>query len=276
MATLERFDFEGVEAVRLGLSNRVNTASFIYRIDGTLVDTGPANQWRYLRGFLMERDVDKVLLTHHHEDHGGNAGRIVSKTQAQVFVHEAGLTACEKGFHVPIYRRLVWGKPKRFKATKLPEHIEAGPLSLRPIHCPGHAPDHVCFLEKRRGWLFSGDAYISCAPRFLRADENPNLEIQSLQYLMSLHFDTLFCAHRGVILGGYEAMQKKLTYLVSLREQVRHYLLTGDSTKEITRRLLGKEEWVSTFSSGEFSKHNFVKAFARSIRSEKFNESELD
>lgn len=273
MSTIERFDFEGIEAVRVGISNRVNTACILYRMDETLIDTGPANQWRYVRSFLSERDVTQVLLTHHHEDHGGNASRIAANHQAKVLIHVDGLETCEKGYSVPLYRRLVWGKPKRFKPQALPARVEAGPLVLEPIHSPGHAADHVCFFEKRRGWLFSGDMYISSKPRFLRDDEDPNIEIESLQKLMNLHFDTLFCAHRGIILGGYEALQNKLKYLISMREQVRHYMKTGDPIKEITKRLLGKEEFISYISSGEFSKRNLVEAFARKIRQERWSDS---
>lgn len=272
MATFERFDFEGVEAVRVGRTNRLNTTCTLYRIGDTLIDTGPPNQWRHVRHFLQERDVAQVLLTHHHEDHGGNACRIAHAHHAKVYAHADGLPFYREGFPMKLYRRLVWGRPKKFEALELPGPIEAGPLVLKPIHTPGHAPDHVCFFESRRGWLFSGDAFISQRPRFLRMDENPNQEIESLKHLLTLHFDTIFCAHRGLVLGGYEAMREKLKYLVSMREQIRHYLKTGDSVGEVTRRLLGNEEFLAFFSGGDFCKRNYVEAFARALRYEQYRD----
>ncbi len=40
------------------------------------------------------------------------------------------------------------------------------------VHAPGHSPDMTCYLEAERGWLFTGDLYITSKPCFFRADEN--------------------------------------------------------------------------------------------------------
>lgn len=268
MATLDRFDFEDIEGLRVGRTDRVNTACIVYRIEDTIIDTGPANQWRFVKRFLEERDVAQVAITHHHEDHGGNGARIKECYNPRIFAHEAGHQFLEKGYDVPLYRRITWGKPKTFKAEALPPQVNAGKLRLQPLHAPGHAPDQVVYYERNRGWLFSGDMYITGKPRMLRADEDPNQEIESLTFVLQHHFDTLFCSHRGVILNGYEVLRDKLKYLISMREQVRHYMKTGDSTKEIARRILGKEEFVYWLSRGEFSKRNYIEGFARQMRME--------
>ena len=38
--------------------------------------------------------------------------------------------------------------------------MEAGDGALRVLHTPGHAPDHVCFLDEADGTLFCGDLLI--------------------------------------------------------------------------------------------------------------------
>lgn len=267
MGSMERFDFDEVEGLRVGrFGAKLNTTCILYRIEETIIDTGPANQWAKVLYFLKERDVHSVLLTHHHEDHSGNARRLNRKLNADIFSHSHGQEILKKGFSVPLYRRLVWGKPGKVETLPMPEKIKAGPLVLDVIHCPGHAPDMACFLEAQRGWLFTGDMYISGRPRFLRSDEDPNEQIKSLTHLLTLQFDTLLCSHRGIVLDGYTAMREKLKYLVTLREQVYYYLDKGDSHKQITRRMLGREEWTAHISGGEFSKRNFVKAFAADRR----------
>ena len=261
--------FGPVEALRVGrFPNRINTTCHLYRIGTTLIDTGPRNQWRKVWRFLKERPIERVLLTHHHEDHGGNAGLIEKKCQAPVFAEERGLAPLTRGFPLPFYRRVVWGKPKRLKQARiLPERVEMEDgFSLLTLHSPGHAADMVSFLEPERGWLFCGDLYISSNPKYLRADEDPNLEIESLKKVLAQSFDTVFCAHRGRLENGRESLKTKLKYLVTLREQVQHYKRVGDSLKEIRKRLMGEEEFLHWISLGEFSKQNYIRAFATQIR----------
>ncbi|MDJ0841586.1 MAG: MBL fold metallo-hydrolase [Acidobacteriota bacterium] len=272
MAVLDQFDFEGLEGLRVGRFNRINTSCIVYRIEDTIIDTGPANQWRYVRQFLAERDIHQVLVTHHHEDHGGNCARIQKQWKPKILAHESGIAINEKGFPMPLYRRLTWGRPKRFTAEALPEKVIAGDLKLQVIHCPGHAPDLVCFLEINRGWLFTGDVYVASRPKFLRADEDPNEEINSLEHLLDHQFDTLFCAHRGIVLDGYAQLHAKLKYLITLREQVCYYFALGDSLREICNRILGKEEVINLISLGEFNKLNYIRAFAAEAKLRKYGE----
>lgn len=271
MGVCQRFDHEDVEALRVGLfGRRINTACILYRLGEIVIDTGPPNQWRKVRRFLKERAVDHVLVTHHHEDHGGNGGRIVRKFDARVMVHESGESFHRHGFRLPFYRWVAWGKPRpKYEPEILPNRIDlVDGHTLQPIHTPGHAEDHTVFLEPNRGWLFSGDLYISAKPQYLRKVEDPNQEIESLRKILQYDFETLFCAHRGVVPNGRAAVKEKLNYLISLREQVRFYQQQGDTIREIKHRLLGKEELMYWISLGDFSKRNYIEAFARSTRLE--------
>lgn len=35
--------------------------------------------------------------------------------------------------------------------------LQTGEFTLRALHTPGHAPNHLCFLHEGLGWLFTGD-----------------------------------------------------------------------------------------------------------------------
>lgn len=265
MAVLERFEFEDVEALRAGKFNlALNTACIIYRIGDAVIDTGPPNMWRRIKPFLAERDIQRLLITHHHEDHGGNAARIQKAWQTTVCAHHKAVPLLAQGFHVPLYRRLIWGKPKGKAETQaVGEKISWGNHRFKTIHVPGHAEDQICYLDEQNGRLYSGDLYISARPKFLRKEENPHLEISSLEKVLEHDFQTLMCAHRGIIPQGRDAVREKLDYLTSLRDQVRHFTKKGYSIGAITKKVLGRESFLTYYSCFDFSKRNYVEAFAQ-------------
>ena len=261
----ERFEHEGVEGLRAGRFNiGINSSCILYRLGSTLVDTGPPNQWLVVRRFLEERDVERVLVTHHHEDHSGNAARLKQEMHAEVFVPRTGLELMDRGFRLRPYQRLIWGAPDRLKARATPdETILQDGSRLRAIFAPGHSPDMTCYLEPDHGWLFTGDLYIASKPRFMRVDEDVDEQIDSLRRVLDLEFETLFCAHRGVVTDGRRAIRAKLDYLVSLREEVRQLHDGGRSIGGITRMLLGREGLMSLASFYHFSKRNLVRGCLR-------------
>jgi glyoxylase-like metal-dependent hydrolase (beta-lactamase superfamily II) len=262
MATEKRISFAAVDGLRAGRFDlAVNTAAACYRLGNTLIDSGCANRWPQVRNFVAERPLQQVLLSHHHEDHSGNAARISQLTGARVLAPAAGLSQLAEGWPMRPYQHLLFGRPQSLKAEPLPDRLELGAgLCLEVIATPGHATDLVCFLEPTRGWLFSGDLFISETTRFLRQDEDLALHLDSLRRLTKLHFQTIFCAHRGVITDGQRALTAKLEHLEQLQGEARRLQQQGLSVTEITRRLLGREQLVSLATGFHFSKRNLINA----------------
>lgn len=257
----KRFEHDGVEGLRAGrFDGGINTACILYRIDSTLIDTGPPNQWQVVRRFIREREVDRVLVTHHHEDHSGNAAHLKHETGAVVFAPAKSIDPMRDGFRLLPYQLVAWGTPGRLEPQPAPEETVAeNGLRLRAVPAPGHSPDMTCYLEPDRGWLFTGDLYIASKPRFMRADEDVNDQIESLRQVLDLDFETMFCAHRGVIHHGPASLRAKLDYLVSLRDEVRDLHARGRTVNEITRELLGRETIMSYLTFFNFSKRNLVR-----------------
>jgi glyoxylase-like metal-dependent hydrolase (beta-lactamase superfamily II) len=276
MGVREPIAYQQVEGLRVGLYGQaINTACTLYRVGETLIDTGPGNVWRKIRPWLEEKPVKRLLLTHHHEDHAGNAGRIEAHFKPEAFSHPITADLVTKGFPLPFYRWLVWGKPARMKSAPKPYEgvIQSDDsFTFVPVPVPGHAEDLVAILEPNHGWLFTGDLFISGKPKYTRRVEDPNLEIESLRNILKYDFQTVFCAHRCVLENGRDHLAGKLNYMVTLREQVRHYTSIGDSVSEITKRLLGKEEMLRYFSFGEFAKRYFVEAFVKWSKQQRFEE----
>ena len=260
MSVIDRFEHEGVEGVRVGRFNMgVSTTAVAYRFGTTIVDTGPPNQWHAIRGFLREKTINQVLITHHHEDHGGNAGHIRREMGVPVLAPLSGMEYIVQGFPLRPYQRIFWGKPHRFEPEAVPDEIELGErFRLRALHTPGHSVDMTCYLEPDRGWLFSGDVFIGVKPRYLRADEDLSNEIESLRYILRYDFGILFCAHNGLTLNGRQAIQDKLDYLELLRDRARALHKEGRSKDEITRMLVGKEGPITWVTLYHFSKRNLI------------------
>lgn len=262
MAILQTFQHQGLEAVRVGRFNLgINTSFNVMRLDGTVFDTGPSNQWKYVKGFIEEKPLKQLLLTHHHEDHSGNAGAIKALTGVTPQAPELTVSILRKGFKIPPIQKLLWGSAGRVEAEALPEKITlSNGESVKAIFAPGHAKDMTCYLLDDRGWLLSADLYIANHLKFLRIDEHIPTIIDSTKDVLSYDFDTIICPHKGVVPQGKLRLKEKYDFLVNLAGEVQHLQGQGRSDKEITHQLLGKENMMSLFSGFNFSKINLVRS----------------
>jgi glyoxylase-like metal-dependent hydrolase (beta-lactamase superfamily II) len=261
----ERIEYHEIEGLRVGrFASRINTTCIVYRIGSTVIDTGPPNQWRSVRRFLEEREVHRVIVTHHHEDHSGNLAPIRRKLDPEIYSPQAGIAPLRDGFALRLYQKVIWGRPDRVRPHVMPDEIEIGNgRSLRALPSPGHSTDMTCYLEAQRGWLFTGDLFISQGARYLRADEDVGAHIESLRRILTLDFETVFCSHRGVVRSGKEALRSKLDFLEELCERVRQFRNEGRGTREITRSILGREDLMSWMTGLHFSKRNLIRACLR-------------
>ncbi len=258
----EKIQFDGVEGLKVGrVGSQLTTNCILYRLGATVIDTGPPNQWRRVRRFLEEREVGKVIVTHHHEDHSGNLAAIHRHLGSPVFSPPGSVEAIAGGFALKPYQRLIWGRPDRVRPQPIDGEISlGGGRRLTPIHAPGHSHDMTCYLDPERGHLFTGDLYIASKTRYLRDDEDLKQQLDSLCKILELDFATVFCAHRGVVRSGKAALAKKLDFLESLCQRVAALKAEGRSVRGITRKLLGREDLMTVLTGLHFSKRNLIAA----------------
>jgi len=236
-----------------------------YLVDGWLIDCGPPATARAFVRALQGTTLEGLVVTHHHEDHMGAAAALLAARGLEAHVHAAGVPLLEGGFEQEGYRRLAWGRPPRVRARALGAEVTTRSLRLEVVHTPGHAPDHVCFFERERGWLFTGDLFLAERLRYLRADEDLDALIASLDRVSSLPARQAFCAHRGPVRGGVDALRRKRDHLVSGRDRARALLAQGLPEREVARRVVGREGFLTWYSGGRFAARNFVRA-ARETR----------
>lgn len=231
-----------------------------YRIGDLLIDSGPPETAERLANWCREQEVRQVVLTHHHEDHAGGAPVLAEKLGLPISAPAPTVEILASGARVPFYRRMVWGTPERVQAAPLSEVYEGGSCRFRVIPTPGHAFDHVCLFEERRGWLVSGDLFVHERVKLLRRIEDLDLHLDSLRRVLVLKPDLLLCAHAGVVKDGTAALARKIAWWEETREKVRAMRRSGLGEREIARRLLGREGFLTYLSFGDFSKRNLVRA----------------
>ncbi len=261
MAIINTFKYKDLQGHRVGRFDLgINTSFICYRLKNTLVDAGPTNQWKYVKPFVEEKPFSQLLLTHHHEDHSGNAGSIYQLTGVQPQAPDITIDVLERGFKIPITQKVIWGSSGRVKAQPIKKDLTIGEEKVIPVFTPGHAKDMTCYLVQDRGWLFSADLYIANHLKLLRIDEHVPTLLNSTAKALNCDFDTLICPHRGVVEQGKTKLREKYDYLVELSAKAQSLQDEGKELLEITLQLLGKENMMSRLSGYNFSKRNLIRS----------------
>ncbi len=242
----------------------INTTFIIYRIGTTLIDAGPTNQWSTIKRVLKPLNIDTLLITHHHEDHSGNANRISKLKKLTPYAPALGQAKLAKGYPTPLIQKLIWGSPLKVETQTLPDQLiinqdSASETEVIAIPTPGHAKDLTCLFLPEQKYLFSGDMYISKSLKYLRIDENLTQLIQSLRKLIALDFEILFCPHRGIVEEGKKALQEKLENLLTLCRKSQELMKQGLNESEIINQLLGPEDGLAKLSKFNISKGNLIR-----------------
>jgi glyoxylase-like metal-dependent hydrolase (beta-lactamase superfamily II) len=263
MNIVETQQFGAVEAIRLGYGpiGRPLMSVYFYVLDGLVIDTGQRNMQKSAIELLGEKQLDRILLTHHHEDHCGNAAAICRQHQIKAYGHPITVQKMADGFKILPYQRIIWGQSERISLLPLGPAVESKNFTLEPVHTPGHSKDHMVYWEKSNGWLFSGDLYLGPKIKFFRSDENIMEQIVSLKKVLRLDFDALFCAHNPCIQNGKSMLRQKLQFLEDIVGQIQKLKAAGVSRKSIFKKLdPGIDRWVRLMTMGNVSFLNMLKS----------------
>lgn len=111
-----------------------------------VIDPGPADAAHVARLLDMTQGrIAAILVTHTHPDHSPAARLLKSETGAPIYAHRSRLQGV-RDIHFRADRFLDDGDVFRM-----------GELELFVMHTPGHAADHLCYLDLASGWFFVGD-----------------------------------------------------------------------------------------------------------------------
>ncbi|MBO8165370.1 MAG: MBL fold metallo-hydrolase [Brevibacillus sp.] len=263
---LKFIEHEGITGVRAAVTRvGINLNVYVFLVDGLLIDTGPSRLKHSLIPFFAERPIRQIVLTHHHEDHTGQAAWLKQSLGITPYIHESGIALCQNRPHLPLYRRLFWGSREPFQPQPLPPLVETERFSFEVIHTPGHADDHVALLNREHGWLFSGDLFVMSHPKSMFAFESAPELIRSLRKVLACDFSTLICSHAGILFDGKKLLRAKLNYLEEISGQVTALYQQGLSIKQIQHRLFPGLHPMHVFSRFENSPYHLVHSIVREL-----------
>jgi glyoxylase-like metal-dependent hydrolase (beta-lactamase superfamily II) len=73
--------------------------------------------------------------------------------------------------------------------------IDIGDRFFQIVHTPGHSPGHMCFWEKERGYLFTGDLVYKDTLFAFFPSTDPEAYLNSLKRISALRVKHVFPAH---------------------------------------------------------------------------------
>jgi len=260
MSVRQHYSHQDVLGIKVGrLDKGLNTQFIVYRLGDTIIDAGPSNQWRHVLKFLKQQPVSQLLLTHHHEDHSGNAYKIGKEFNLVPKAPALSQQKLAQGYPTPFIQKVVWGnlKPVQSQALAPCEYLSDG-SEIIPVHTPGHAKDLTCFYLPKQGYFFSGDLFIANKLKMMRSDENLVELVASMQKVLELDFDVLFCPHAGIVKQGKAPLQQKLDYILDMCAQVQALTAKGWDTQAVCDKLLGPKDMMGRVTGGNFSKLNLI------------------
>lgn len=263
-----RYNHQNVEYYRFSvyrMNKNVQTV-YMYYFDGLLIDTGMRHARNEVCQIFQNHDVQKIVLTHHHEDHSGNVAYLMKHFNIHAYAHPLAVDIIKKGYKVSPLASLVNGEVERAYMHPLEEKsFSTYKYSVFPIYTPGHCNDHYCYYVPEQGWLFSGDIYVADKIKYFVYYEDFGKQIRSLQKLIALDFDVLFCSHNPKTINGKQHLINKLQFFIDFYEKTIALHQKGMKPGEILKTLGMKENnFYAVITLGNFTAINMVQSAIKS------------
>ena len=218
-----------------------------------LVDTGVKSEagWQALAAALAERDLAvadlaRVVITHPHVDHCGQAGTITAHSDADIWIWEEGAEWL-LNFRARWHERLAYYRHEFLPRAGMSEQMQqmaldymaAMPATVAPVpaervctftldntlllgghewqvhHMPGHASMQTCFYQPQTRQFLSADMLLHKAPTPIverpssgaRVPALPQF-LRSLDVVEALEIDTVYPGH-GEPFGDHRAVIRR-------------------------------------------------------------------
>ena len=244
------------------------TYSYLFTESKTLIDTGVPTDSAYqgLTGELKRhgmrpQDVERVIVTHLHNDHIGLAGTLqeygamivasqvaaekqeaVRRQQENFFeltVDETRLFGGEK--YLQYLQRYRWAfrdfpEPLRIDRTlRDGEKIELNGKEMKVIWTPGHAHEHIVVHDPADRLLFSGDHVLpkitSHVALHSYEDRNPlNDYLKSLDKVKDLDVDMVYPAHEWGFSNLADRIEQLKLHHRNRLQEIKDTLVDGPRT----------------------------------------------
>lgn len=175
-----------------------------------VIDPGPADEGHVARILeATQGQLEAILVTHTHPDHSPAARLLQRETGAPIYAHPS---------------RLQGVRDLDFRADRFLEDgdmFRMGEFELRVMHTPGHAADHLCYLDPASGWFFVGDQLMGGATVVIAPPDGDLVEyLSSLRRMAAANARYAAPAHGTVFTDPTAEMEAVLTHRQTREEQI--------------------------------------------------------
>jgi ribonuclease/clavin/mitogillin len=160
--------------------------------------------------------IQEIVLTHGHPDHIGGV-RSVMAEHGRVRVRKMPSALFDGPYGDLGLEPLAAG-----------EALKTEGATLRGIHAPGHAPDHLNFVLEEERSLFSGDNVLGVGTTVIPADSGDLGDyLRSLERLLAERPTRIYPAHGPVIGDGVAKLREYIAHRADRERQIVAALADG-------------------------------------------------
>ncbi len=251
-----------------------------YLVDGLLIDSGAPGGEEDLKVFVKtlanDQMIDKCFITHTHEDHAGGAHLLNVEFGIPVYTSKKAVDLLKSDNIYPEYRQMAWGPkllPVNAKIIDKPIITRSKKYKFELLPIPGHAPELVALIEKKKQWAFVADAvqpkYKMLFGKNSDIQEDISLIYESLQKLYEftegMNNLLIFSAGNGV-LQGRDFLIEKSNEIKNLHKKVHENYKILDKEdfseeqihKKIVKRIFKRESVIGKLTQGDLSRENLI------------------
>lgn len=194
-----------------GMMTGPGTNSYIIGTDElTVIDPGPEIE-SHIAALItaVGTKLRRILTTHTHFDHSPAVRALKAATGAEVF-----------GMRAPPQDN----QDQQFAPDRVPAHgdvINCGDFSLRAVHTPGHASNHLCYLLVEDKLLFTGDHVMQGSTVVITPpDGDMGVYLRSLELLFSLDMTTIAPGHGHLITAPHDEARQLIAHRLKREQKV--------------------------------------------------------
>jgi ribonuclease/clavin/mitogillin len=152
--------------------------------------------------------IQEIVLTHGHPDHIGGAAQILER-YGKLEIKKRPWPEIDSEHDVTI-TPIDHGSVVRTEGA-----------TLRAVHSPGHAPDHLCFVLEEEGSLFTGDNVLGVGTTVIPSQSGDLGEyMDSLNRLLGEEPTCLYPAHGPKIEDGPAKLREYIAHRQQREQQI--------------------------------------------------------
>jgi glyoxylase-like metal-dependent hydrolase (beta-lactamase superfamily II) len=159
--------------------------------------------------------IQEIVLTHGHPDHIGGCEQVMEH-YGELRVSKFPWPEIDANYSFPI-RKLADG-----------DRVQTEGATLRGVHTPGHAPDHLCFLLEEERALFSGDNVLGIGTTVIPSESGDLAAyMASLERILAERPTRIYPAHGPCIEDGSAKIREYIAHRLAREAQILATLAAG-------------------------------------------------